>query len=645
MERLNPQQRAAVQHTQGHALVLAGAGTGKTTTLLARGHYLLAQGVRPEQIIMVTFTRRATREIRERLVQDVGDVASQIRVGTFHRICLDIMRMEPDVFDLQSFTIIDEDDREQLMRLARGSVIPNDGGDQSSRLPKANQLVEWYSYARNTNQTVRVYLQTHMLFDDTQLEEILKVYDFYDARKQQARYLDYDDILWRCTAVLSQRKDVRERIAGRFRHVLVDEIQDTSRLQWLLLHALRRKAELFCVGDDAQSIYSFRGADFRTVHEFSKLVEGGTVYRLTENYRSTQEILDVSNWLLEQSPLRYQKRLYAARGAGALPMLVECDDDLGQGLWLAGDLQRRHDSGVPWLQMTILVRTAFAARPIETALIERNIPYIFVGGTSLLKAAHVRDLLSLLRVLVNLRDEVAWMRYLTLFKGVGDRTAERWVRQMVACDTLEQAGQFLYRAKPDVQGPAMPLMHMQAAAQTPVGLVQAALQAMTPLLAEKYKFEQWEQRQRDLELLVRVAARFRSMAAFIEEFVLDPLHASQVAPPDDAVVLSTVHAAKGTECDVVYVARADAGQYPSGRATDDAEIEEERRVLYVALTRAKNEMIIVRSPELIPPWGSQQCFFDVLPAGLTNTIEVANRRREAWRALLEQGGVIPEIED
>ncbi|MFN5926535.1 MAG: 3'-5' exonuclease, partial [Roseiflexaceae bacterium] len=345
------------------------------------------------------------------------------------------------------------------------------------------------------------------------------------------------------------------------------------------------------------------------------------------------------------SPLRYQKRLYAARGAGALPMLVECDDDLGQGLWLAGDLQRRHDSGVPWLQMTILVRTAFAARPIETALIERNIPYIFVGGTSLLKAAHVRDLLSLLRVLVNLRDEVAWMRYLTLFKGVGDRTAERWVRQMVACDTLEQAGQFLYRAKPDVQGPAMPLMHMQAAAQTPVGLVQAALQAMTPLLAEKYKFEQWEQRQRDLELLVRVAARFRSMAAFIEEFVLDPLHASQVAPPDDAVVLSTVHAAKGTECDVVYVARADAGQYPSGRATDDAEIEEERRVLYVALTRAKNEMIIVRSPELIPPWGSQQCFFDVLPAGLTNTIEVANRRREAWRALLEQGGVIPEIED
>lgn len=645
MERLNTQQLAAVQHTQGHALVLAGAGTGKTTTLLARGRYLLEQGVRPEQIIMVTFTRRATREIRERLVHELGDTASQMRVGTFHRICLDIMRMEPDVFDLQSFTIIDEDDREQLMRLARGSVIPSDINDKTNRLPKANQLVEWYSYARNTNQTVRVYLQTHMLFDDTQLAEILKVYEFYDARKQQARYLDYDDILWRCAAVLSQRKDVRERIAGRFRHVLVDEIQDTSRLQWLLLHALRRKAELFCVGDDAQSIYSFRGADFKTVHEFGKLVEGGTVYRLTENYRSTQEILDVSNWLLETSPLGYRKRLYATRGSGILPTLVACDDDLGQGMWLAGDIQRRHDAGMPWQQMTILVRTAFAARPLETALIERNIPYVFVGGTSLLKAAHVRDLLSMLRVVVNLRDEVAWMRYLTLYKGVGDRTAERWVRQVVACDTLTQAAEFLYRAKPDIQGPAMPLMHMQAAEQTPVGLVQAALQAMTPLLAEKYKFEQWEQRLRDLELLVRVAGRFRSMAAFIEEFVLDPLHASQLAPPDDAVVLSTVHAAKGTESDIVYVARADAGLYPSNRATDDADIEEERRVLYVALTRAKDELIIVRSPEFIPPWGSQQCFLDVLPAGLTTLIEVGNRRYDMWRKLLEQGGVIPEIED
>lgn len=645
MERLNTQQLAAVQHTQGHALVLAGAGTGKTTTLLARGRYLLEQGVRPEQIIMVTFTRRATREIRERLVHELGDTASQMRVGTFHRICLDIMRMEPDVFDLQSFTIIDEDDREQLMRLARGSVIPSDINDKTNRLPKANQLVEWYSYARNTNQTVRVYLQTHMLFDDTQLAEILKVYEFYDARKQQARYLDYDDILWRCAAVLSQRKDVRERIAGRFRHVLVDEIQDTSRLQWLLLHALRRKAELFCVGDDAQSIYSFRGADFKTVHEFGKLVEGGTVYRLTENYRSTQEILDVSNWLLETSPLGYRKRLYATRGSGILPTLVACDDDLGQGMWLAGDIQRRHDAGMPWQQMTILVRTAFAARPLETALIERNIPYVFVGGTSLLKAAHVRDLLSVLRVVVNLRDEVAWMRYLTLYKGVGDRTAERWVRQVVACDTLTQAAEFLYRAKPDIQGPAMPLMHMQAAEQTPVGLVQAALQAMTPLLAEKYKFEQWEQRLRDLELLVRVAGRFRSMAAFIEEFVLDPLHASQLAPPDDAVVLSTVHAAKGTESDIVYVARADAGLYPSNRATDDADIEEERRVLYVALTRAKDELIIVRSPEFIPPWGSQQCFLDVLPAGLTTLIEVGNRRYDMWRKLLEQGGVIPEIED
>jgi DNA helicase-2/ATP-dependent DNA helicase PcrA len=191
----------------------------------------------------------------------------------------------------------------------------------------------------------------------------------------------------------------------------------------------------------------------------------------------------------------------------------------------------------------------------------------------------------------------------------------------------------------------MPVMHLLSGEQTPVAVVQAALDAMTPLLSVKYQFEQWEQRVRDLELLVRVAERFRSLDAFVEEFVLDPLHASQFNPPDDAVVISTVHAAKGTECDVVYLARADIGQYPHNMAKDDAEVEEERRVLYVALTRAKDELIIVRSPELIGTWGVHYTFLDTLPAGLTSRVAVGNRRREAWRDLLMSGGVIPDIEE
>lgn len=645
MTHLNESQQTAVTHGDGHALVLAGAGTGKTTTLLARAKELLRRGVRPDELILVTFTRRATREIRERLTHDLGDSSSQIRVGTFHRICLDLMRLEPDAFDMRAFTVIDEDDREQLMRLARGAVLPNDQSDKSNLLPKASQLVQWYSYARNANIPISVYLQTQKLFEDAQLALVISVYTEYDQRKANARYLDYDDILWRCAAILTQRKDIRDRIVSRFRHVLVDEIQDTSKLQWLLLHALRQKAQLFCVGDDAQSIYAFRGADFATVHHFDQLVKGGTVYRLTDNYRSTQEILDISNWLLAQSPLPYNKKLAAVRGMGPTPLLVECDDDLGQGQWVAGDIQRRRATGVPWQSMTVLVRTAYAARAIEASLIEKAIPYVFMGGTSLLKAAHVRDLLALLRVVINQRDEVAWMRYLTLFKGIGDRTAERWIQQIAACSDLSQVTTFLYRAKPEPQGPAMPVMHILSGAQTPVAVVQAALDAMTPLLSVKYQFEQWEQRVRDLELLVRVAERFRSLDAFVEEFVLDPLHASQFAPPDDAVVISTVHAAKGTECDVVYLARADIGQYPHNMAKDEAEVEEERRVLYVALTRAKDELIIVRSPELIGTWGVHYTFIDTLPAGLTNRVAAGNRRREAWRDLLMSGGVIPDIEE
>ncbi len=645
MTHLNESQQTAVVHADGHALVLAGAGTGKTTTLLARTKELLQRGVRSDELILVTFTRRATREIRERLTHDLGDASSQIRVGTFHRISLDLMRLEPDSFDMRSYTVIDEDDREQLMRIARGAVLPNNQSDKSNILPKANQLVQWYSYARNANIPISVYLQNQKLFDDDQLTLVLAVYAAYDQRKTNARYLDYDDILWRCAMILTQRKDVRDRIASRFRHVLVDEIQDTSKLQWLLLHALRQKAQLFCVGDDAQSIYSFRGADFATVHHFHQLVKGGTVYRLTDNYRSTQEILDISNWLLEQSPLPYNKKLAAVRGMGPTPLLVECDDDLAQGQWVSNDIQRRRAMGVPWQSMTILVRTAYAARAIEASLIERAVPYVFMGGTSLLKAAHVRDLLALLRVVINQRDEVAWMRYLTLFKGIGDRTAERWIQQITACTDLTQVTTFLYRAKPEPQGPAMPILHVCASEQTPVAIVQAALEGLTPLLAVKYQFEQWEQRVRDLQLLVRVAERFRSLDTFVEEFVLDPLHASQLNPPDDAVVISTVHAAKGTECDVVYLARADIGQYPHSMAKDDAEVEEERRVLYVALTRAKDELIIVRSPELIGAWGVHYTFLDNLPAGLTTQIAAGNRRREAWRELLNLGGVIPDIEE
>ena len=642
---LNAAQQRAISHAGGHALVLAGAGTGKTTTLIARGVELLTRGVAPERIIMVTFTRRATREIRERLVQEVGEVADRMRVGTFHRISLDLMRLAPQAFDIQSCTVIDEDDREQLMRLARGSLISNDTKERDTSMPKAGQLVDWLSYARNTNVPVRQYLVANELLLAEQLELVMQVYERYEARKKQARYLDFDDILYRCALHLTTNKALRERVAGRFDHVLVDEIQDTSTLQWQLLHALRQHAELFCVGDDAQSIYAFRGANFTTVHDFATLVKGGTVYRLTENYRSTQPILDISNWLLAASPLNYAKQLVAARGSGPKPLLVECDDDLAQGVWVANDVQRRHHNGMPWASMTVLVRTAWSARPVESAFIERNIPYVFVGGTSLLKAAHVRDVLSLLRVRINLRDDVAWMRYLTLWKGVGDRTAERYVQQINACDSLEQAAEFLYRSKPGNDGPAMPLLHLLASDATPAAQMLAAGQALEGLLRTKYQFEHWDQRRKDIELLARVAGRFRSLAAFVEEFLLDPLHASQVTPPGDAVIISTVHAAKGSESDIVYLARADAGQYPHSRAESEADIEEERRVLYVALTRAKDELIVLRSPEYVTQWNAQNCFFDTMPGDLVLHAESGQRRRELWQSQHSLDAVIPPLEE
>ncbi|MCA9139340.1 MAG: ATP-dependent helicase [Planctomycetales bacterium] len=588
LPRLNAQQKRAAEFDGGHVLVLAGAGTGKTSTIVARVAHLTNTGIDPRRILLLTFTRRAAREMRHRLTLQIGQAAKTVPTGTFHNFCLQYLRRWPDLFECGSLTIIDRDDQLQLMKLARADIVGKDAG-----FPKSAELANYYSYARNTNRPVAEYLAEFTDHEGDSIERIGAVLKDYTKRKHECRYFDYDDILHLFARQLHRSRLVREKMQSRYDHLLVDEMQDTNPLQWLILDGMRDPAKLFCVGDDAQCIYAFRGADFRNVHSFTDRVPGSSVLKLEENFRSTQEILDLSNWLLDQSPLEYDKHLTAWRGAGEKPVLVELDDDFEEADWISSDLMQRHEGGDEWRDHMILTRSAWAARSVEASLIENDIPYRFIGGTQLLQSAHVKDLLSLLRVIDNPADQLAWMRYLTLWPRVGEKTAATAINHLVTLPNIKAVVEFLAGRFPANPRLAETIEECRQSWARPAAVIGAATDKMTPLLEKKY--DDWDRRSKDFKLLQRLAEKHETVGEFLETYTLDPITESEVGKEDndDLVTLITVHSAKGTEAPVCYLIGVQPGNYPHVRSIgDDDKEEEERRVLYVAMTRAQNELFL-----------------------------------------------------
>jgi len=588
---LNPQQEQAATYDEGHVLVLAGAGTGKTRTIIARAAHLIRQGIDLQRILLLTFTRRAAREMTQRLYQITGESAQGIMAGTFHHFCLYSMRRMPRHFGLEGANVIDRDDQVQLMKLVRGTLK-----QKALPLPRAAEMVNLRSYARNTNQSMEDYLKGHTDYDDELIPLIMRAAQGYDQRKRENRYLDYDDILYIFAKTLNEVPETRDRIRAYYDHILVDEMQDTNPLQWLILDALRDPAHLFCVGDDAQSIYAFRGADFRNVHSFTQRVPGATILRLERNYRSTQGILDLSNWLLGRSPLKYGKKLKAHRKAKSMPLLRDFDSDFDEARWIAKDLLRHRAEGRAWSDHMIITRTGHGARAVESFLVEKKIPYRFVGGISLFQAAHVKDLLALLRAALSHHDELAWARYLTLWRGIGDVTAARLITKLRGENDHAAALQQLTGAPKMSAEILEPVAQARREKADPPLAVANAANALAKLLELRY--DKWSTRKKDFELLARLAANHRSLSAFIETYVLDPVTASDAAQVDreDIVTLTTAHSAKGTEASVCYLIRVEPGMYPHFRSVGDPDQEEEeRRILYVAMTRAQDELIITRT--------------------------------------------------
>ena len=593
IDELNPQQKQAATTESQHSLVLAGAGCGKTKTIVARAAYLIDQGIPANQIQILTFTRRSASEIVARVELALGEQAKGLRASTFHTFCMYLLRRVPKAFGLEQFSIIDRDDQLMMFRLIRGK----DDKKNPNQLPKPQELCDLYSFARNTRQKLSDALEKqhpeHLAFKD-QIAEIMKE---YETRKRARSFLDYDDILAIVASALDQSEGLADYVASLCKHMLVDEMQDTNPLQWALLEPLKDKVSLFCVGDDAQSIYGFRGADFENIHHFKDRVPNAQVFKLEQNYRSTQEILDLSNWLLDQSEIQYNKRLDAHRGEGVKPRMHIFPNEFDEAKWIAIDIKERHYlQGSKWSDHMVLVRSSFAARHIEAACIAANVPYRFIGGMKLLETAHVKDLLSLLRVIANPLDDIAWMRFLTLWNGVGDVGASRLAQQLLLepefdliFDKLEKFGRIPAET-------VLIMKQMTVLKQEVQACVGLGIQAIEAQLAENYK-KDWNRRQGDFELVKQLASKHTQLSEFLEEYVLDPVSISEIERQSDSdvVTLITIHSAKGTEQKVCYVVNVTPGQYPHARAQGNFnDVEEERRVLYVALTRAQNELILTK---------------------------------------------------
>ncbi|MFV5523603.1 ATP-dependent helicase [Acinetobacter variabilis] len=593
IDELNPQQKQAATTEAKHSLVLAGAGCGKTKTIVARAAYLIDQGVPANQIQILTFTRRAASEIVARVELALGEQAKGLRASTFHTFCMYLLRRIPKAFGLEQFSIIDRDDQLMMFRLIRG----RDDKKNPNYLPKPQELCDLYSFARNTRQKLSLALEKQMPEYLALKDQIADIMKEYEARKRARSFLDYDDILAVVATALAQSEGLVEYVSSICRHMLVDEMQDTNPLQWALLEPLKEHISLFCVGDDAQSIYGFRGADFENIHHFKERVPDAQIFKLEKNYRSTQEILDLSNWLLDQSEIKYDKRLDAHRGEGIKPKMHIFPNEFDEAKWIAIDIKERHYlQGSKWSDHMVLVRSSYAARHIEAACIAANVPYRFIGGMKLLETAHVKDLLSLLRVVANPLDDIAWMRFLTLWNGVGDVGASKLSQQLLAepemdiiADKLKKFGKIPLET--------ILIMKQMAVLKTEVqACVGLAVQAIEAQLAENYK-KDWNRRQGDFELVKQLASKHAQVSEFLEEYVLDPVSISEIERQSDTdvVTLITIHSAKGTEQKVCYVANVTPGQYPHARAQGDFDdVEEERRVLYVALTRAQNELILTK---------------------------------------------------
>ena len=599
---LNPEQAAAALHGDGPLLIIAGAGTGKTRTLVYRVAHLIDRGVPAERLLLLTFTRRAAQEMLGRAESLVGSTSKRVHGGTFHGTAHRLLRKYGESAGLpKDFTIMDQGDSADLMQLSRAQL---GYAAKRKRFPKKETLQYVYSRHINTGITVDEIVREEYSQFVEYLEDFAKIYADYTVRKQDRNLVDYDDLLLFWALMLETSPELAERIAGMYDHLLVDEYQDTNVLQARILRGMcRTHSNITVVGDDAQSIYSFRGANFRNILDFPRQFEGATIVTLEQNYRSTQPILSVTNTMISRAPERFTKNLWTKRSGGEKPWLVVAKDEPQQTGFVVDRILELHEEGIPLRQIAVLFRAGYMSAELEIELTNRKIPFEKWGGLKFLEAAHVKDVLAFLRVLENPRDEVSWYRLLLLLPGIGDATARAAIESMASA-AWESAAFGRYAPPPRARAAHAALVSLLDGLRNGLTVDEAKVSAEIARVRFMYddvlreRYDKVEPRLADLDQLQAIAAGYPDRATFLSALALEPPEATQdmssgSREEEDYLVLSTAHSAKGKEWDAVFLIWAVDGFFPSSRCLNsEEETEEERRLMYVALTRARNHLSV-----------------------------------------------------
>jgi DNA helicase-2/ATP-dependent DNA helicase PcrA len=590
-QRLNERQREAAQSPSNPLLIIAGAGTGKTNTLAHRVAHLVLEGVAPERILLLTFTRRAALEMTRRAGRIVAEAHRSVRLpwsGTFHSVANRLIRRHCAAVGLtESFSVLDRGDAADLMDVVRHEL---GFSKTEKRFPRKDTCVAIYSHRVNTQGTLEGTLKDAFPWCAEWEGELKTLFGKYVERKLDNQALDYDDLLLYWHAMMEDASLARE-IGEGWDHVLVDEYQDTNALQAQILERLRPDGGgLTVVGDDAQAIYSFRAATVENILEFEKRF-GAQVVTLEENYRSTQPVLDAANALMREASRQYQKELRGTRGEGPKPRYVTVADDAAQAKYVVTRVLEAREEGTDLKRQAVLFRSSHHSDVLELELVRRNIPYVKYGGLKFLEAAHVKDALAVLRWADNPRHRVAAWRALQLLPGVGPKSAER------AWTAFEAAGWHWGALKSGSDAFDALLSGLADPAVPWSGQMQRVREWYAPVMERKY--DAAEVRAGDLVQLERIAGTYGTREAFLTELALDPPAASgdlagEPYLDEDYLVLSTVHSAKGQEWEAVFLLNVADGNFPNEFAAGKPEqIEEERRLLYVAMTRAKAKLDLV----------------------------------------------------
>lgn len=595
---LNAQQYAAVTAGDGPALVIAGAGSGKTRTLVHRVAYLIDSGVDPSHILLLTFTRKSSEEMLERVGVLIGSRSQRVCGGTFHSVANMLLRRHGRVLGIEpGFTIMDRSDAEDLIALLRAQMGLN---EKDKRFPRKGTIAEIYSKCENTLRGLEdIVLEEFSHFSD-HLEDLGKLQRAYQTAKRQRQLLDYDDLLVLLRDLLTQHEGTQRTISQQFRYILVDEYQDTNRLQAELIRKLASTHDnVMVVGDDAQSIYAFRGATFRNIMEFPSWFPGAKIYKLEENYRSTQPILSVANEIIQEAPEKYTKHLFTRKLDGPLPALVEAAGENAQSRFVAQKILELREEGVPLNEIAVLFRSSFHSFDLEIELSRCGLPFVKRGGIKFIEAAHVKDLLAHLRVVMNPQDAVSWHRVLMLVEGVGPKKAHDLVASMVrTADPYQVLRDSTGRSGKGLKDLALVLESLAKNDDlSPTEQVNRIYEYYLPILKDHH--DDYPKRIRDLDHLHTIAESYPGLTEFLADLALAPPDGSAVGVEptgrdDEQVVLSTIHSAKGLEWQCVFLLWVVDGKFPSVFSFNtDEELEEERRLLYVAVTRAKRHLFLI----------------------------------------------------